>query len=288
MLLPAERPTRAMCCAVAAVVIAALMSSCTNAEQQPTDTAVSGAMTLRAQKGQRSHGPASTGDTPCTESTGTGVHPFVVREPSAGDDFSVYRDNLCFAYDKPGDKPEWSDRKKTTVGGVELWIMPEHRMLQTDPASDPPDNDKGMVVAMVRNTGTTATPSNAVWSGTLDPQQDALVWLSKDKKAVLFTYDPSDKVVLLASNGDWTPMPYTKNNRKPKHAKALWVHPGVTGRQISTGEQDTTRAPGTGWIACLNGCCTPGGLFPELTTDISSPRPRPGTLPPSLLHVTDE
>ena len=105
MLLPAERPTRAMCCAVAAVVIAALMSSCTKAEQQPTDSAASVAMTLRVQKGQRSHGPTSTGDTPCTESTGAGVHPFVVGKPSAGDDFSLYRDNLCFGYDKPGDKP---------------------------------------------------------------------------------------------------------------------------------------------------------------------------------------
>ena len=279
MLLAAESRTPMMCSAVAALLIAATISGCTsNPSKGPAP---------RGGEGQKPHqacnvgGPSSNSDVSCTETTGQDSHPIAVKKPEKNDDFSLFRDNLCFADDalSGSDTATYSQKKKTQTG-VEMWIMPEVRMLETDPTKHAPAK-KGMVVAMVRNNG-------SVTKYGIDPQHDALIWLNQDVSnpvAVLFTYDPDDHVVILAE-GSWKPMDYPNSNDKPKHAEARWEHPSWSAEPARMGRPDD---PGSGWIACLSGCCTPDGLFLSEDQQVKfSPTAGSQTLPSSRLRPGEE
>jgi hypothetical protein len=181
----------------------------------------------------------------CSENTGANDHPPSLKEPTTGGDFSNYRNNHCFSPAKG-----WSHLKNRNPGAVPMWIMPELRMRQSDPKRDAAPGE-GLVVAKVRNNhSSNKYHDDGTWVQGQDllPGHESLIWLSQDtKKSVLFTYDNQNHIVILAS-GKWIPMTVNTSNPNPNHAEALWDHPD-------------TRQPGTGWVTCLDGCCTPNGIF---------------------------
>lgn len=250
MLLSVEGVTGTMWCAVATLVIGATTTSCTQTGQPGSDTSGKLAVRMLAYK---SHGFTSTRNQTCTEPTGSKYHPPSTVEPKDSANYSAYAANVCFAYaDQNGNNFEWSDTKNRSPGNIPMWIMPEARMRDTDPTKDA-KSGMGMVVALVRNNDPSFAYADSAWKGKkVRSQQDALIWLSQDQKtAVLFTYDENGIVVL--AKGSWTKMNVNPSNPNPRdHPEALWNHPPEQGQ--------TVRAEGTGWVTCLEGCCTPNGI----------------------------
>jgi hypothetical protein len=261
VLLPAGRSAPTPCRAVAALLIAATMSAC-NTGQQKMDT--SGGLAIQM-RGQESHTDSSATDKPCNENTGSNDHPPSTSQPTQNGSYSDYAVGVCFATsDSNGNTHDWSEIKNRSPGNVPMWIMPEARMRHTDPATHA-TSGQGMVVAMVRNNDQKNDYADGAWNGQkLVPQQDALIWLSKDQQhAVLFTYGSQNHIVILAT-GTWTSMSVNPSHQNPPHAEALWDHPpSLDQDDNSVAVEELPARAGSGWISCLDGCCTPDGLFSE-------------------------
>lgn len=260
MLLSREMLTRTACRAVATLMVGVSMSGCTKPQEQHSDTSGAGGIQMLA---QASHTDSSAADKPCQENTGANDHPPSVTQPTQNGSYSDYADGVCFATsDANGNTNEWSEIKNRSPGNVPMWIIPEARMRHTDPTRDA-TNGQGMVVAMVRNNDSKNDYADAAWNGQkLSPRQDALIWLSKDQQlAVVFTYGTQNHIVILAT-GTWASMTVNPSHQNPPHAEALWDHPAALEQQDNSGA--TVEMPpraGSGWVTCLEGCCTPDGLF---------------------------
>lgn len=242
---PYTRTVRNM---VAALLITTAATACKNKQNQGNDTVASSRPVANgpSDDGEKAGQSGDRGaPKKCSENTGTNDHPPSLKEPTTGNDFSTYRNNHCFSPARG-----WSHLKNRKPNNIPMWIMPELRMRQSDPKRDAAPGE-GLVVAKVRNNDSNNKyHDDGIWIQGQDllAGHEALIWLSQDtNKSVLFTYDNQDHIVILAS-GKWIPMTVNAAHPNPNHAEALWDHPD-------------TRQPGTGWVTCLDGCCTPNGIF---------------------------
>lgn len=274
MLLRGARLSHTALCGLATLLIATSTSGC----RRPQALAIAG-----QKHAPKSHKAGTKINDDCDGIAGDDDYPPSTPEPKDGAHFRDYADSVCFAYDDEPPKTgqgEWADvRVIPATNGQQLEIMPEVRMRHTDPTVDA-DKGQGMVVALVHNSGSKAygEPNNKYWKSNLQQDEDALIWLSQDSStAVLFSYRVSpanDTTVTVLSRmapdnssgrSAWNHMHVAPSNKYPRHARARWIHPTES---LSQADGTPIRQQGmllqydvTGWVTCLDGCCTPNGII---------------------------
>ena len=211
----------------------------------------------------KNNGRRANGDR-CSTIPIVGTNEGVAGPPETNPQIFAYADTLCFGdltKAKKGEDTSAAEGHKKATNRDFMIIMPEAHMLNFPPASLPIGH--GVIVALVENVKSKNNGPILLdkWLAPLPEDGVAFLWFGRRAGTGADTlysrlFMKRNSSVVVIAEGTWQPATHTAAVRPPTYSMARW-QPLEKHSLISDPDD-------AGWVTCLSGCCTAGGIFLDI------------------------